>query len=127
MPNPERRSKHHILFQGKHYGTGYAHRLRSEKYLIPKIHNDLHALINSKVHDVPTPSSADCKRAYNELRRLRKRNQLPGRATLMQRLSFLIDIWEDSCPATVAILKYQRDIAGEYYDQHPSSRDQFHS
>lgn len=111
------RTKHHILFQGKHYESGYAHKLRSEKYLIVRIPDTLHVAIHERIHDIPTPNDTDCQHAYKELKRRIKTGQLSRRDTLMQRLSFLIDIWEKTCPATVAILKWNREVAGEFYSQ----------
>jgi len=32
-----------------------------------------------------------------------------------QRLDLLIEIWEDKCPATVAVLKWQRDLIAKNY------------
>lgn len=32
-----------------------------------------------------------------------------------KRLDFLIDLWADKCPATVAILAWQREIVAKFY------------
>lgn len=124
MSNNKGFSHHHILFQRKHYNSGYAHKLRSEKYFIIRIPNKLHATIHAKIHDIPTPNGADCRRAYQALQEGLASGKLTGRDTIMQRLSFLIDIWEDTCPATTAILKWCRDITGKYYSARPSSTPQ---
>ncbi len=113
------RSRHHLLYQRIHWQQGYAKMLRAEKYFILRIPNDLHAAIHTQIHDIPTPDGRACKIAYLELkRRLANHTLSPGSDSLMQRLSFLIEVWEESCPITATILKWQRDIVGEYYAKH---------
>lgn len=53
-------NRHHLIFQGRHYNSGYAKMLR-ERFVRPldiKIHNELH---NAVLHDVPRPSDAQIK------------------------------------------------------------------
>lgn len=117
-------SHHHILFQRKQYSTGYAHQLRSEKYLIVQIPHKLHATIHSEVHGVPTPDGADCKRALQALQQGITDGTLTNQDTLMQRLNFLIGIWEETCPATTIILQWCHDVAEKYYSARPSNTPQ---
>ena len=108
---------HHLLYQCKHWSQGYARMLRMHPYLgkvVPKY--SLHSLIHSKIHDVPTPNKAECKRAYKELEYRIKTGQVNVRHdTLEQRLDFLIEMWSEKCPATVAILQWQKEIISKFY------------
>lgn len=108
---------HHILFQRKHWQTGYAKLLREHPYLgmyIPQ--RTLHRSIHSKIHDVPTPNGTDCRRAYNELIKREREGDIDiVFDTAEQRICFLIEMWRESCPATVAILKWQKEIIAKFY------------
>lgn len=110
---------HHILFQRKHWQQGYAKLLREHRYLgklIPQ--NTLHRVIHSKIHDVPTPNGAECRLAYNRLIEWERQGLIDvERDTLEARIQFLIDVWEDACPATVAILKWQQEVVRKFYCQ----------
>lgn len=108
---------HHILFQGQYWHNGYANLLREHPYLKKEIPaGTLHVWIHSRIHDVPRPNGDDCKRAYNELRRREQCGLIDLKHdTLEQRIDFLIEMWQDTCPATVAVLTWQRDIAAKFY------------
>jgi hypothetical protein len=56
-------NKHHLLFQRKHWGDGYALLLRQAfvRDLDIDVHNDLHRDI---LHDMPRPAECQLKRAY---------------------------------------------------------------
>ncbi|MBR2659359.1 hypothetical protein IKG16_01565 [Candidatus Saccharibacteria bacterium] len=112
----ERLDWHHLLYQGRHWHRGYARLLRVHPYLkvcIPQ--RSLHGRIHRKIHDIPCPNEEELKEAYTEmLCRLRCGELDVLRDTMQQRLDFLIEIWNDKCPATVAMLKWQRDLAWKY-------------
>ncbi|MBR3135184.1 hypothetical protein IKG54_01285 [Candidatus Saccharibacteria bacterium] len=107
---------HHLLYQGRHWDKGYAKLLRAHPYLkvyIPQY--TLHRKIHSKIHDIPCPNEEELKDAYVEmLCRLRCGQLDIGRDTMQHRLDFLIEMWNEKCPATVAVLKWQRDLAWKY-------------
>lgn len=109
---------HHILFQRKHWQNGFARALRNHPYMgkyIPV--GTLHREIHSKIHDIPTPNGVDCRRAYNRLLEWERMGWIDVKNdTLEQRIQFLIDVWEDSCPATVAILKWQQEVVRKFYE-----------
>ena len=109
---------HHILYQKQHWKQGYAKRLREHPYMgkyCPQY--SLHAEIHAKIHDIPTPNGKECRKAYNELLRREREGLIDLKYdTLEQRIDFLIEMWEDKCPATVAILKWQRDIIAKFYN-----------
>lgn len=53
-------NRHHLIFQGRHWNTGYAKMLR-EHFVRPlnvALHNELH---NEIVHDIPRPTDAEIK------------------------------------------------------------------
>lgn len=108
---------HHFLYQKKHWQTGYAKLLREHPYMgkyLPQY--TLHSLIHSKIHDIPVPNGRDCKRAYLHLLELERKGEIDVRFdTCEKRLDFLIAEWEDSCPATTAVLKWQRDVITKFY------------
>lgn len=110
---------HHILYQRKHWQQGYAKLLREHPYMgkyIPTA--TLHRAIHSKIHDVPTPNSKDCKRAYHELLNREAGGLIDIQYdTLEQRIDFLIEMWQRTCPATVAILKWQKEIVHKFYER----------
>ena len=109
---------HHLLYQRRHWKQGYAKRLRDNEYFkvyIPMA--TLHRQIHSKIHDIPTPNGKDCRRAYNRLTAGLHTGKLdPKHDTIEKRLDFLIEVWEETCPATVAILKWQREVIHKFFE-----------
>lgn len=76
----------------------------------------LHRKIHAKIHDIPTPNGAECKAAYLKLIELEEQGLIDiVRDPIEKRLDFLIDLWVDKCPATVAILAWQREIVAKFY------------
>lgn len=110
---------HHILFQRRHWQQGYAKALREHPYMgkyIPT--GTLHREIHSKIHDIPTPNGVDCRRAYNRLIEWERQGIIDvEHDTLEERIQFLIDVWEETCPATVAILKWQQEVVRKFYER----------
>lgn len=108
----KKKDTHHLLFQKMFWKEGYANLLREHPYMKVHVSQDgIHKKIHDKVHDVPTPNGKECKRAYLKLLEY----ELQGKINvfndnILERLQFLIDCWQDTCPATVAILKWQQDI-----------------
>lgn len=77
----------------------------------------LHRALHAKIHDVPVPNGKECKRAFEELMRLEAAGLIDvENDTCEQRLDFLISLWKDSCPATTAILEWQRDVIRKFYE-----------
>lgn len=112
-----RKDTHHLLFQGRHWEQGYAKLLREHPYFKVEIPKDtLHREIHSKIHDIPTPNGAECKLAYQLMVEGIASGRLdPEHDTAEKRLEFLISVWKDKCPATVAMLGWQRDIFAKFY------------
>lgn len=108
---------HHLLFQGRHWKQGYAKLLREHPYFkveIPK--NTLHRELHSKLHDLPTPNGTECKLAYQlVLEGIASGRLDPEHDTAEKRLEFLIEVWKNKCPATAAMLGWQRDIIAKFY------------
>ena len=76
----------------------------------------LHREIHAKIHDVPTPNGAECRMAYNGNVRLDKIRAIDiVNDSVEKRLDLLISLWDDKCPATVAVLKWQRDVVAKFY------------
>ena len=116
--DPTKLDWHHLLYQGRFWNRGYARLLRVHPYLkvcIPEY--TLHRKIHRKIHDIPCPNEEELKDAYVELLcRLRCGELDAMRDTMQDRLDFLIEMWGDKCPATAAMLKWQRDLAQKYQD-----------
>lgn len=108
---------HHLLWQGRHWKQGYAKLLREHPYFKVNIPKDtLHREIHSKIHDIPTPNGAECRKAYELLLQDIASGKLDvAKDSISKRLDFLIEIWENSCPATVAMLRWQKDAIAKFY------------
>lgn len=109
---------HHILFQKKHWARGYAHTLREHPYCgeyIPKA--TLHRTIHSKIHDVPTPNSDVCRKAVEKLNEWLEIGRISLEDRLDVKIQVLADIFRDTCPATTAILDWQREVVSKFYSK----------
>lgn len=108
---------HHLLFQRRHWQQGYAKTLREHPYMGIYIPRDtLHRALHSKIHDVPTPNGAECRLAVETLRQLEKQGAIdPAHDSAEKRLDFLIDLWGEKCPATVAVLAWEKDVIAKYF------------
>lgn len=108
---------HHLLFQKRHWQQGYAKALREHPYMgkhIPR--GTLHREIHSKIHDVPCPNGKECKLAFEEVLRREREGLIDvENDTCEQRLDLLIGLWAEKCPATTAILQWQREVIAKYY------------
>lgn len=109
---------HHFLYQKRHWQNGYAKALREHPYMGKQIPRDtLHREIHSKIHDVPCPNGKECRQAFEEILRREREGLIDVELdTCEQRIDLLIELWAEKCPATVAILKWQRDVIAKYYD-----------
>jgi len=81
--------------------------------------NTLHRTIHSKLHDIPVPNGRDCKRAYEELVRRERDGLIANTDPPALRLDFLIEMFKDKCPATTAMLEWQRSIIEKHYKNVP--------
>lgn len=79
----------------------------------------LHRAIHSKLHDIPVPNGKDCKRAYDELKKRELLGIISEEDTPVQRLDFLIEMFEETCPATTAMLAWERQIIDKFYKNAP--------
>lgn len=110
---------HHILYQRRHWNQGYAKALREHAYMGRMIPRDtLHREIHSKIHDIPCPNGKECRMAFEELCRRERLGLIDlENDTVEQRIDFLIEMWKDLCPATVAILEWQKQVVSKYYQR----------
>jgi hypothetical protein len=77
----------------------------------------LHRTIHSKIHDVPTPNGRECKKAFDELCRREQKGLISADDSIEKRIDFLIEIWEEhNCDATIAILKWQKQVIQKFYE-----------
>ena len=109
---------HHILFQKKHWARGYAHTLREHPYCgeyIPKA--TLHRELHSKIHDVPCPNGDVCRMAVEKLNEWLEIGRISLGDRLDEKISVLADIFRETCPATTAILDWQREVVSKFYSK----------
>lgn len=71
------------------------------------------------MHDVPVPNGKECKRAYEELIRRENAGTISAKDTPIQKLDFLIEMFKETCPATTAILEWQKQIVTKFYENVP--------
>ena len=115
-PKVERITTHHFLFQRRHWQQGYAKALREHRYCgayIPQA--TLHRELHSKVHDVPVPNGSVCRQVYRELCRQERAGLIDIMDAPWIKLSWLVEQFEEICPATTAILQWQKEIITKYY------------
>lgn len=113
---------HHFLFQRKHWNNGWAKALREHPYCgayIPQ--QTLHRAIHSVIHDCPTPDGSDCRKVYNELCRQVEAGLIHTDDPPWLKLEWLIEQFEDTCPATTAILSWQKEKIIKFYKKNNPS------
>lgn len=77
------------------------------------LHRELHSLI----HDCPTPRGEDCRRVYQELCRQEQVGLIRLDDPPWVKLEWLIEQLEDTCPATTAILRWQKEKITKFYKE----------
>ena len=76
----------------------------------------LHRTIHSKEHDIPVPNGRECRLAFDEILKREKEGTIDvDHDSCEKRLDLLINLWRDKCPATVAMLEWQKEIIAKYY------------
>ena len=119
--DPNIQDRHHLLWQAAHYNHGYAKRLRLHPWLIMLIPRDtLHHSIHNAIGDIPVPSDDLCKRAYFKLTELESQELLDYRATVEDRIDWLLDVWTlEEAPNTVLALLHQKKVVHDFYRNQP--------
>lgn len=80
----------------------------------------LHREIHSKIHDVPTPNGRECKMAYFVITRLEREGLINVKDdSLEQRIDILLTIWDEACPTTCAVLRWQKEVISKFYARNP--------
>lgn len=109
---------HHILFQGRHWKCGWAKILREHPYCgayIPQA--TLHREIHSKIHDVPTPNGPECRMAVEALNSWLEAGLITAEDRLDKRIEMIAKCFRARCPATTAILDWQREVVSKFYGE----------
>lgn len=99
----------------------WAKRLREHPYCGAKIPMmTLHRLLHQKIHDVPCPSEEVCETVWRELESLRLSNAIdPKKDSPIRKLSIIIYLLtqcNDQLDATIAVLKWQRQVIRKFYE-----------
>lgn len=109
---------HHILWQRRHWNSGYAKILREHDYMKVRVPvGTLHKEIHVSMADIPVPSTWLIKEAICEIDRLLKIGAISLDDPLTARLDLLIFMWDYAAPDTVRALRKQRQIAARYERQ----------
>lgn len=114
------RDFHHICYQRRHWHGLWAKRLREHPYMGAKIPmHTLHRKVHETIHDIPCPNEDVCERVYRELERLIEDGMLDvEHDSLDLRISTLIELLghcESNLEATLATLRWQRQIVQKFY------------
>lgn len=115
-PKNLREDYHHILFQGRHWKQGWAKKLREHPYCggyIPQM--TLHREIHSKIHDIPTPNGADCRTAVLALNNWLEAGYISLDDPLDKKIEMIAKCFRVKCPATTAVLDWQREVVAKFY------------
>ena len=107
---------HHILYQRRHWKCGWAKILREHPYCkayIPQ--GTLHREIHSKIHDVPTPNGENCRIAVEALDNWLEAGYISLDDRLDVKIANITKCFRAKCPATTAILDWQREIVSKFY------------
>lgn len=107
---------HHIFFQKKHWSRGYAKVLREHPYCgsyIPQA--TLHRGLHSKIHDVPVPNGNICRFVLKRIDEWLDCGFISVDDNLERKISILADCLRPFCPATTAILDWQREVVAKFY------------
>lgn len=119
---PARIITHHFLFQKRYWDNGWAKALRNHPYCGAYLNQAyLHRSIHESIHDVPVPNGAVCREVYQELCREEQSGLVRADDPPWIKLSWLIEHFEDSCPATVAILAWEKEKITKFYKNAPST------
>lgn len=107
---------HHLLYQRRYWGSGYARLLRELpffKVYIPIA--TLHADIHKALFEIPAPSDKVCKSAFLKVVEFLDQNPDYKDMHIEERLDLLIDILGEKSPATTEALKVEREIIASFY------------
>lgn len=102
---------HHILYQKRHWRSGYLLMLRDYWYCkisIPK--SSTHRIIHEFLGDVPVPKVANAKKVLEQLRLLSQNETIHETDNIEQRLMVLISLFEPLEQPTTVALKAQLQI-----------------
>lgn len=99
---------HHLCWPRKKWNKGYAKLIRSHWYFNVQIPADtLHAEIHWEIGEIPVPSAAAAKAAYEQIKALEKNGALHENDSIELRLSLLMALFECIAKPTANALRDQ--------------------
>ena len=108
------KDRHHLLYQRRHWNSGWALRLRNHPYMIKLIPREtLHRIIHENVSNIPQPSGKECKTAYELISCLDKEGKIKESDPLEKRIELLLSCFEN--PETRKALIKQREVISQFY------------
>lgn len=114
--------KLYFLYQGRYWNTGWAKRLRDDRYCGAYINQKfLHRDIHGTVVAVFVPNGSVCRRVYQELCRQREAGFISNDDPPWVKLEWLAEQFEEECPITASILRWQRSKIIKFYTNNKGS------
>lgn len=111
---------HHICWQRRKWGHGYAKKLREHWWLKVTIPTEtLHHRIHEEIVSIPVPRESICRETYEAIVELEKRGSLKHEQSFETRLQLLICLLDCVEPLTADALKKQLSIVEEFYARPP--------
>ena len=74
-----------------------------------------HRAIHAKLHDIPTPNGKDCWMAVEVLENWLETGYISYDDPLDKRIEMIAKCFRARCPATTAMLDWQKDIVAQFY------------
>lgn len=107
---------HHLLWIGRHWGSGHLASLRQYWYCKVSIPRDtLHRFIHENLATIPTPRPQTAKDVLAQLRYLERYDAIHECDPVDRRLEVLIALFDCVEPHTAEALRKQLEIVREFY------------
>lgn len=106
---------HHILWQARHWKSGWPKRIREHRYCgayIPKA--TLHRRIHEFIGDIPVPDGKYCKQAYEAIENWLEAGYISLDDPIDKKIETLIICFKVNCPETTRALYKELDIVQQY-------------
>ena len=114
------KDRHHLCYTKHGWRKGSAKRLRLHPYCVVEVPKyTLHAMIHSRVDDIPAPSDIAAEAAIEQLEMLQRYKAISNEDGIEKRLWILYALFECVSPATADAFARQIQVVREYYDKPP--------
>ena len=93
-PKSDYKNRHHLCYQGRHWGRGALAALRGHPYCIVEMPKNIHNKIHEYVGDVPAPRESSAKEALGQLQLLESYGAIGDGDSLEKRLNVLAALFD---------------------------------